>query len=77
MWVNDGGVWLFVVQKEALDDGLMAITGESPIAKSRSLDGKVDLYGFQFDTGKAVLRDGSRTTLQELAASCKTTPACS
>jgi OmpA-OmpF porin, OOP family len=66
LWVNDGGVWLFVVQKEALNDGLMAITGESPIAKSLSLDGKVDLYGFQFDTGKAVLRDGSRATLQEL-----------
>lgn len=66
LWVNDGGVWLHVVEKQSLDDGLMAVTGESPIAKALSANGKVDLYGFQFDTGKAVLKDGSRTTLDEL-----------
>jgi len=66
LWVNDGGAWLFVVEKQKLDDGLMAVTGESPIAKALSADGKVDLYGFQFDTGKASLRDGSKPTLQEL-----------
>lgn len=66
LWVNDGGAFLFVVEKEKLDDGLMAVTGESPIAKALGADGKVDLYGFQFDTGKAVLRDGSKPTLQEL-----------
>lgn len=66
LWVNDGGAWLFVVEKEKLNDGLMAVTGESPIAKALGADGKVDLYGFQFDTGKAVLRDGSKPTLQEL-----------
>lgn len=66
LWVNDGGAFLFVVEKQKLDDGLMAVTGESAIAKALSADGKVDLYGFQFDTGKAVLRDGSKPTLQEL-----------
>lgn len=66
LWVNDGGAFLFVVEKQKLDDGLMAVTGESPIARALSADGKVDLYGFQFDTGKAVLRDGSKSTLQEL-----------
>jgi OOP family OmpA-OmpF porin len=66
LWVNDGGAFLFVVEKQKLDDGLMAVTGESPIAKALGADGKVDLYGFQFDTGKAVLRDGSKPTLQEL-----------
>lgn len=66
LWVNDGGAFLFVVEKEKLDDGLMAVTGESPIAKALGADGKVDLYGFQFDNGKAVLRDGSKPTLQEL-----------
>jgi len=66
LWVNDGGAFLFVVEKQKLDDGLMAVTGEGPIAKALSADGKVDLYGFQFDTGKAVLRDGSKSTLQEL-----------
>ena len=66
LWVNDGGVWLFVVEKQKLNDGLMGVTGESPMAKALSTDGKVDVYGFQFDTGKAVLRDGSKPTLQEL-----------
>jgi OmpA-OmpF porin, OOP family len=66
LWVNDGGVWLHVVEKQSLDDGLMGVTGESPIAKSLNANGKVDLYGFQFDTGKAVLKDGSRATLTEL-----------
>ncbi|MDT7518581.1 OmpA family protein [Rhodoferax sp. TBRC 17660] len=66
LWVNEGGAFLFVVEKEKLDDGLMAVTGEGPIAKALGTDGKVDLYGFQFDTGKAVLRDGSKPTLQEL-----------
>lgn len=66
LWVNTGGVFLFVVEKEALNDKLMAVSGESPIAKALSADGKVDLYGFLFDTGKAVLKDGSKATLQEL-----------
>ena len=66
LWVNDGGVFQHVVEKEALNDALMEVRGESPIAKSLSLDGKVDLYGFQFDTGKAVLKPASAPTLQEL-----------
>ncbi len=69
LWVNDLGepnAWLFVVEKGSLDDNQMAISGESPIAKSLSDQGRVDLYGFQFDTGKAVLRDSSQTTLKEL-----------
>jgi OmpA-OmpF porin, OOP family len=66
LWVNDGGVWLHVVEKQSLNDGLMEVRGESPMAKSLNADGKVDVYGFQFDTGKALLKDGSKPTLQEL-----------
>ncbi len=69
LWVNDLGepnAWLFVIEKGSLDDKQMAISGESPIAKSLSEQGRVDLYGFQFDTGKAVLRDSSQATLKEL-----------
>ena len=77
LWVNDGGAWLFVVEKEKLNDGLMAVTGESPIAKALGADGKVDLYGFQFDTGKAVLRDGSKPTVQELGKVLQDNPSLS
>ncbi|WP_374600521.1 OmpA family protein [Niveibacterium sp.] len=69
LWVNDLGepnAWLFVIEKGSLDDNQMAISGESAIAKSLSEQGRVDLYGFQFDTGKAVLRDSSQATLKEL-----------
>lgn len=74
LWVNDGGVWQHVVDKEALNDALMEVRGNSPIAKSLSQDGKVDLYGFQFDTGKAVLKDGSRATLQDLGTVLQDNP---
>lgn len=74
LWVNDGGVWQHVVEKEALNDALMEVRGESTIAKSLSQDGKVDLYGFQFDTGKAVLKDGSRSTLQDLGTVLQDNP---
>ncbi|GAA5175209.1 OmpA family protein [Niveibacterium umoris] len=66
MWVNDGGIWQFVVEKGQLDDGRIAVSGNSPIAKSLSENGKVDLYGFQFDTGKATLTAASAATLKEL-----------
>lgn len=75
LWVNDGGAWLFVVEKQKLDDNLMAVTGESPMAKALSAQGKVDVYGFQFDTGKAVLRDASKPTLQELGKVLQDNPA--
>lgn len=74
LWVNDGGVFQHVVEKEALNDALMEVRGDSTIAKSLSQDGKVDLYGFQFDTGKAVLKDGSRATLQDLGTVLQDNP---
>lgn len=66
LWVNDGGAWLHVVEKQSLNDGLMEVRGESPMAKALSTNGRVDVYGFQFDTGKAALKDSSKPTLQEL-----------
>jgi OOP family OmpA-OmpF porin len=66
--------WLFVIDKGALDDGKMAITGDSPIAKALSDTGRIDLYGFYFDTGKARLQAGSDKTLTELAQVLKDNP---
>lgn len=75
MWVNDGGIWQFVVEKGQLDDGRIAVSGNSPIAKSLSENGKVDLYGFQFDTGKATLTAASAATLKELGKVLQDNPA--
>jgi outer membrane protein OmpA-like peptidoglycan-associated protein len=67
--------FLFVVDKAGLDDGKMAVSGDSPIAQSLARDGRVDVYGFQFDTNKAVLKPGSDATLAELATVLKDNPA--
>ncbi len=67
--------WLFVIEKEKLDDGKMAVTGASPIAKALDANGRVDLYGFYFDTGRAQLKSGSEATLRELAQVLKDNPA--
>lgn len=66
--------WLFVIDKGSLDDGKMAVTGDSPIAKALASDGRVDLYGFYFDTGKAKLQPSSEKTLAELGQVLKDNP---
>jgi OOP family OmpA-OmpF porin len=66
--------FLFVIDKGSLDDGKMAITGDSPIAKALADSGRIDLYGFYFDTGKAKLQAGSDKTLAELAQVLKDNP---
>lgn len=73
---SGGGTYafLFVIDKGALDDGKMAITGDSPIARALADAGRVDLYGFYFDTGKARLQAGSDKALAELAQVLKDNP---
>ena len=60
-------VWLFVIDKGSLDDAKMGITGDSPIAQALAASGKVDVYGFLFDSGKSQIKPGSDATLAELA----------
>lgn len=67
--------WLFVIEKDKLDDGKMAVTGDSAIAKALNTSGRIDLYGFYFDTAKAELKPGSDATLGELAQVLKDNPA--
>lgn len=66
--------WLFVIDKQALDDGRMAITGDTPMAKALASNGRVDVYGFYFDTGKSNLKKGSDKSLGELAQVLKDNP---
>lgn len=67
MFVNDGGVWLFVIEKGEMETGKVVVQGNSPIAEALNKAGKVDVYGLTFDTGKAVLKPSSKATLTELA----------
>ncbi len=79
MWVNVYGsqpqVWLTVVEKGSLDTEMIAISGTSPIAKALNEQGRVDVYGFQFDTGRAQLKAASQATLKELAQTLQDNPA--
>jgi hypothetical protein len=67
MFVNEGGVWLFVVEKGEMATDKISVVGNSPIAEALNKSGRVDVYGLTFDTGKSNLKPSSKTTLDELA----------
>lgn len=68
--VNDGGVFQLVIEEETLDDDLI-----SPIADALASTGKIDLYGFHFDSGKAALKPESDSELSELGNMLNAHPA--
>jgi outer membrane protein OmpA-like peptidoglycan-associated protein len=65
LFVNEisgrSNVFQFVVEQQALDDNKI-----SPIAMALAKDGKIDVYGFYFDTGKAELKPESVDQLEEV-----------
>ena len=65
-WGDEPQAYLFVIEKGQMDTGLMGVTGASPMAVALSSQGKVDVYGFLFDSGKAALKPASTTALNEL-----------
>ncbi|RYE48380.1 MAG: hypothetical protein EOP48_21200, partial [Sphingobacteriales bacterium] len=67
MFVNEGGVWLFVIEKGEMATDKISVVGNSPIAEALNKSGRVDVYGLTFDTGKSTLKPSSQTTLKELA----------
>jgi OOP family OmpA-OmpF porin len=67
-------VFEFVVETTALDDQKIAVVGNSAIAQGLAQGGKVDVYGFLFDTGKSQLKPDSAATLRELAQVLKDNP---
>lgn len=66
--------WVFVIEKAPLDDQRIAVQGNGPIAQGLAQGGRVDVYGFKFDTGKTALKPESAPTLQELAQVLKENP---
>jgi OOP family OmpA-OmpF porin len=73
-WGGSAQAYLFVIEKGQLDTGLMAVTGASPMAQALSTQGKVDVYGFLFDSGKSQLKPGSAASLAELAQVLRDNP---
>jgi len=67
MFVNEGGVWEFVIEKGEMATDKISVVGTSPIAEALNKSGRVDVYGLTFDTGKSNLKPSSKTTLDELA----------
>lgn len=78
LWVNQiigkTQVFLFVIEKTALDDERIAVSGDTAIARALNENGRVNLYGFQFDTGEAVLKSSSAPTLKELGQILRDNP---
>jgi len=66
--------FLFVIEKGQMDTGLMAVSGTSAMAQALSSQGKMDVYGFLFDSGKAELKPASAATLGELAQVLRDNP---
>jgi outer membrane protein OmpA-like peptidoglycan-associated protein len=73
-WSGSPQAYLFVIEKGQMDTGLMAVSGASAMAQALSAQGKVDVYGFLFDSGKAQLKPGSAATLGELAQVLRDNP---
>lgn len=67
-------VFEIVTEKTALDDQKISVTGSSAIAQALARSGRVDIYGFLFDTGKSQLKPDSAPTLKELAQVLKDNP---
>ncbi|WP_158538053.1 OmpA family protein [Corallincola holothuriorum] len=67
--IYETNVFLFIIDKEGLDDDKM-----SPMAASLAKDGKIDLYGLYFDSGKETLKPESAPELQQLSELMKSYP---
>ena len=63
-----------MIEKTAIDDGRIAVAGDSEIARALNRDGKVDLYGFLFDSGEAALKSASMPTLKLLGQVLRENP---
>jgi OOP family OmpA-OmpF porin len=62
---NNGTYSLNIIEKQAMNQDVVA--DASSMANSLKQTGKVALYGIYFDTGKAILKSESQSTLQEIA----------
>jgi OOP family OmpA-OmpF porin len=72
----EGRVRQFVQVVETAQAELGKVTVDAKaIGDALQRDGKIALYGVLFDTGKASIKDGSSTALQEMAKALNATPA--
>jgi outer membrane protein OmpA-like peptidoglycan-associated protein len=65
---SNGGVYLEIVEPEAMETGkVVANVTADQMATAISSDGRVALYGLNFDTDKADVRADSKPALDEIA----------
>jgi outer membrane protein OmpA-like peptidoglycan-associated protein len=77
VWVQaekgNGTVWLRIVEKEAMEQFIVA--DAAAMGKDIHTSGHVAVYGIYFDTGKATIKAESAAAIAEIAKLLKTTPA--
>jgi outer membrane protein OmpA-like peptidoglycan-associated protein len=69
------GTVLDIVQPKAMEGGKVSLASASAIAEGLKAEGKMAIYGVNFDTGKSDIRPDSKPQLAELAKILKAQPA--
>ena len=69
---EDGPYRIYMVEKQSMDQAVVA--DANYMANSIKETGKVAVYGIYFDTGKAILKPESESTLLEIAKLIKADP---
>jgi len=69
------GTVLDIVQPKAMEGGKVALASAAAITDGLKAEGKMAIYGLNFDTGKADIRAESRPQLAEMAKVLKSQPA--
>lgn len=65
---------LDVVQPQAMESGKVSLASAAAIADGLKAEGKMAIYGVNFDTGKAEIRPDSKPQLSEMAKILKAQP---
>jgi OmpA-OmpF porin, OOP family len=71
---DKASVFVKVVEAKAMDSGQVVFVDAGAMSKALGSQGRVALYGIQFDTGKDVPKPESGRTLDEIASLLKSSP---
>lgn len=65
LFVGNAYSWIHVIESKAMDSGLVSVDAAA-MEEGVDRDGHINLYGINFDTGKATLRPDSKAAMDEI-----------